>query len=152
MLNKPLKTCQNVQDPRILMHSVNAIQSLEDLMDSTEVEEDKKEDISSIKDERYRELLRKYPDLLVRTFKAETSKNNILHSIDTGTEKPCRAQVRRLLPGSERAIKGHQAWRQLERLGIVEKVDPAKPNTWSSALHFAPKPNGEIRPVGDYRQ
>ena len=44
------------------------------LMDCTEVEEDKKEDISSITDERYRELLKKYPDPLVRTFKAESSK------------------------------------------------------------------------------
>lgn len=65
---------------------------------------------------------------------------------------PCKAKVRRLLPGSPKAIKGKSAWMQLERLGIVEKVDPAEANTYTSALHFAPKSDGSLRPVGDYRQ
>ena len=98
----------------ILMHSVDAIQSLEDLMDSAEVEGDKKEDISSITDERYRELLKKYPDLLVRTIKAESSKNNILHSIDTGTERPCRAPSQET-PSRQR--KGYQRLSGLETTG-----------------------------------
>ena len=63
-------------------------------MDSTEMEEYKVEDVNTVKDERFRDHLKKYPDLLIRTFEAESPKNNILHSIDTGTSKPCRAQVR----------------------------------------------------------
>ena len=63
-------------------------------MDSTEMEEYKVEDVNTVKDERFRDHLKKYPDLLIRTFKAESSKNNVIHSIDTGTSKPCRAQVR----------------------------------------------------------
>ena len=63
-------------------------------MDSTEMEEYKVEDVNTVKDERFRDHLKKYPDLLIRTFEAESPKNNILHSIDTGRSKPYRAQVR----------------------------------------------------------
>ena len=99
----------------------------------------------------YKNLLKKYPDLLKMSFDQESTKNNIVHRILTNDEKPCVAKVRRLLPGSPKAIKGKKTWDQLVKLGIVEKVDLAKANTWRSALHLAPKSDGSMRPTGDYR-
>ena len=48
-------------------------------------------------------------------------------------------------------MAAHKAWSQLVQLGIVERVDPSKANLYSSPLHFAPKPDNSLRPVGDYR-
>ena len=40
----------------------------------------------------------------------------------------------------------------LERLGIIERVDPNEPNHWSSPVHFTLKGDGKsLRVVGDYR-
>ena len=100
----------------------------------------------------YKTLLQKYPGVLKADFKTEEPKNGIKHRIRTGSHAPCRAKARNLLPGSPKAIEGHKAWKQLIDLGIVEPVDPAKPNHWSSPLHLAPKPGGGLRPVGDYRE
>ena len=32
-----------------------------------------------------------------------------------------------------------------------KKVDPSEINTWTSALHFVPKPDGSLSYCGDYR-
>ena len=53
---------------------------------------------------------------------------------------------------SPKEVAAKRAWKGLIELGIVEPVDPAEPNNWTTALHFPPKPNGEVRPVGDYRE
>ena len=44
-----------------------------------------------------------------------------------------------------------EAWDELVRLGIVEKVNPSDANTWRSPLHFVWKPDQTLRVVGDYR-
>ena len=74
-----------------------------------------------------------------------------MHRIHTGESQPCRAKCRPLLPGSPKEKAAKRAWMALVELGIVEPVDPAKPNNWTSALHFPPKPGEDVRPVGDYR-
>ena len=74
--------------------------------------------------------------------------SNIIHRIHKNGP-PIKA--RRLLPGSDKAIKAKKAWDELISFGIVEKVDPAKSNTICSPLHFAQKPYGSLRPVGDLR-
>ena len=108
------------------------------------------EDIDVIPDSPYKEILKKYPDLLKQSFSSETE-DGIQHKIPTGDATPCKAKLRRLLPGSPKAIKAKEAFMQLVKLGIVEKVDPETPNTWSSPIHFVVKPDGSLRPVGDYR-
>ena len=105
----------------------------------------------SIPDSKYKDLLLKYPNLLTQNFNEEEPKSAIVHRITINCEKPCKGKVRRLLPGSEKEKKAKEAWFQLARLGIVEKVNPSDCNTWSSSLHFAPKGDGTLRPVGDYR-
>ena len=65
--------------------------------------------------------------------------------------KPFKSKLRRLLPGSPKAELAHKAFKQLIDLGIVEKVNPSEANLYSSPLHFAPKADGTLRPVGDYR-
>ena len=109
------------------------------------------EDINSLPDGPYKQILLKFPDLLKQTFHEELPKNGINHRINT-EGSPCRSRVRRLLPGSPKAKAAEKAWKELVRLGIVEKVDPSSPNTWSSPVHFVPKPSGGLRVVGDYRQ
>merc|ERR1712077_129237 len=55
------------------------------------------------------------------------------------------------MAGTKRAIEVEKTWRELERLGVVEKVKSGEPTFWSSAMHVATKADGTLRPVGDYR-
>ena len=55
------------------------------------------------------------------------------------------------MPGSPKAVQGEKNWRELERLGITERVNPSECNTWTSALNLVPKPDGSMRATGDYR-
>ena len=63
------------------------------------------EDIEKLPDSEFKDLLRKYPELLTQTFSDEKTKNNISHRILTGDAKPCKAKTRRLLPGSPKRLK-----------------------------------------------
>ena len=40
---------------------------------------------------------------------------------------------------------------ELEKLGVVTKIGPGEPTTWSSALHLAPKDGNDLRVCGDFR-
>ena len=99
----------------------------------------------------YKKLLDDHPNLLKPTFRADQPKHGVVHHIDTGQSKPCKAKVRPLMAGSPKAVEGERQWRELERLGIIEPVDPSINNTWTSALHLAPKADGTLRVVGDFR-
>ena len=98
----------------------------------------------------YIDLLKKYEAILKPNFKEAKTKHNVEHSIIT-KGPPCTAKARPILPGSHKAVEGFKAWQELVKLGIVERVSPDKANTWVSPLHFVPKPDGSLRPVGDYR-
>ena len=113
--------------------------------------EEGEENINVIPDGPYKDLLQKYPDLLKQNFNELSTKTGVVHRIQTNSDRPVKIKPRRLLPGSPKAQKAKEAWDQLLRLGIVERVDPAKTNTYSSPLHFVWKSDGSIRPVGDYR-
>ena len=114
-------------------------------------EANESENVESVPEGPYKELIERFPDLLKPNFKTENPKNKISHRIRTGDHPPCRAKPRPMLPGSPKAVEGKKAFQQLIDLGIVEPVDPNKPTNWSSPLHLAPKPGGGLRPVGDYR-
>ena len=134
-----------VENPEILISEIAAVEALGE--DIIEVHD---EDIDILPESQYKHLLAKFPGLLKQNFHQEPTKSNIIHRIHT-TGPPINAKARRLLPGSDKAIKAKKAWDELISLGIVEKVDPAKSNTYCSPLHFAPKSDGSLRPVGDYR-
>ena len=55
------------------------------------------------------------------------------------------------MPNSPKAIAGRKEWQLLEDMGIITPVDPAENNEWTSPLHLAPKSDGSLRPVGDFR-
>ena len=98
----------------------------------------------------YKEIIDKYPK--VRTVNFVTiPQHNVVHHIDTGTNPPCRAKVRHILPSSPKYVAGEKAVKELEKLGIVEKVGPNETTQWSSALPLAVKADGSLRPCGGYR-
>ena len=130
------------EDAAELLHQIAAIQSLQT----------GHENLGPISQE-YKQLIDKYPDLLnAASFKDEFTKNGVVHRIHIKKDaRPVKAKLRRLIPGSEKAIKAKEAWDELVTLGIVEKVDPAEPNNWVSPLHFVLKSDNTLRTVGDYR-
>ena len=81
-------------------------------------------------------LLDTYPDILKVNF-TKQPKHNIVHEIDTGTNPPCRARMRPILPNTPKYEEGKKAWLELEKLGIITKVKAGEPTTWSSPLHLA---------------
>ena len=139
------------QHDSLVAHDVFSLQYSVASMKALTPEAEQVNDLGKLPDSPYKELLKKYPEVLKVSFKEESSKTGILHRIHT-TGPPCRGKMRRLLPGSPKAIEAKKAWDELIELGIVEPVDPATPNLFTSPLHFAPKPGGALRPVGDYRE
>ena len=127
-----------------LFFQANAIKSLH------EENVNFKPDLSKVPSD-YQKMLQEFPEILTPNFKNSSSKFNFKHRILTNDESPCTAKMRPLMPGSPKAIEGEKSWRELEALGIVEKVPPDKPIVWSSALHLQPKSSGGLRPCGDYR-
>ena len=109
------------------------------------------ESIELLPDSPYKHLLAKYPDLLKLSFNEEVPKNKISHRINTGEATPVKSKCRRLVPGSDKEKKAKAAFDELIRFGIVERVNPEDPNTWSSPLHFVDKGDNTFRVVGDYR-
>ena len=98
----------------------------------------------------YAKILAEYPNITKVDF-TKPPAHGIIHEIDTSNHKPCKARVRPVMPGSPKAVQGEKAWREMDRLGIIRKCDPAKPILWSSALHLQPKADGTIRCCGDFR-
>ena len=101
--------------------------------------------------EKYMALIRKHPGILECDFKASKVKHGVIHRIETGSNTPCQAKVRQIMPGSPKYTQGEKDWKDLERLGIVVPVNPQDGNLWTSALHLAPKPDGTYRACGDFR-
>ena len=55
------------------------------------------------------------------------------------------------MPGTFKAIRGKEKWMELDKLGVIEKVKPNEPVTWSSALHLVPKDGDDLRVCSDFR-
>ena len=69
----------------------------------------------------YEDLLENYKDCQTINFKKRPL-HGVIHSIETGSANPCRATVRPLVHGSEKAKQVEKTWREMEELGIVKKV------------------------------
>ena len=135
------------KSPEQLAFELASLESLDDVINHAVLVND----IDKVPEGPYKELIKKFPELLELSFKTEDPKNKIVHRIKTTDNDPIRAKVRNYPKGSPKAVQGKKAIEELERLGIIEKVDPSKPNHFTSALHFALKPDGSLRPVGDFR-
>ena len=107
-------------------------------------------DIETMPEGEFKSLIQKYPDILKLNFQTEDLKNGIIHRIDTAGHKPCKSKVRKLLPGSQKAVEGEKAINQLLKLGIIERVDPNDPVHWSSPLHLPPKSDGSRESTNFY--
>ena len=102
---------------------------------------------------KYQAIVDKYPELQKENFQdgGKTTKHGVVHSINTGNSRPCTAKVRPLMAGSPKATKGKENWFELEKLGIIERVNAQECNIWTSALNLVPKPDGDLRVCGDFR-
>ena len=133
------KCRRSPEESQELAFQVAAVQNL-----AAEAEES--EDLSVMPDSDYKRLLEKYPEILKQNFSEEFTKSGITHRINIKEgATPCKAKLRRILPGSPKAAKAKEAWDEYVRLGIVEKVDPSQANTWSSPLHFVWKSDNTLR-------
>ena len=65
----------------------------------------------------YETLLQSYPNIDKPDFRA-TPAHGVQHHIDTGNHPPCKAKVRKLLPGSPKEVLGKKKWLEMEKLGI----------------------------------
>ena len=98
----------------------------------------------------YMAIVEKYPTLQKVNF-IDKPLHGVTHTINTGNHKPCKATVRPLMPNTPKARAAEKAWKQLEDIGVIEKVKAGDPTLWSSPLHLAVKSDGTLRPCGDYR-
>ena len=97
----------------------------------------------------YEAMLEQLPGIDTPDF-TKTPAHGVVHTINTGDHPPCRAKVRRLLPGSPKEVKGRQKWMSMEEAGIITRIKANETTTWSTALHLAPKPDGDYRSCGDF--
>ena len=107
-------------------------------------------DLSKI-EKKYADLIRRYPHLLKPSFKDSSTKHGVLHTIDTGQNRPTKAKVKKLMAGSPKEVRGKKAWMELLDLGVIERGKADQRTEWASPLHLQPKPGGGLRPCGDFR-
>ena len=55
------------------------------------------------------------------------------------------------MPGTKKAVLGKQRWLEMDQKGIIQKIKPGEPTTWSSALHLVPKDGEDLRVCSDFR-
>ena len=94
----------------------------------------------------YHKILDQYPRISNPDAWKDAPKHNTKHYIATNGP-PCRAKPRRLNAEKLKAAKA--IFDDLIEKGICERADPRK-SRYSSPLVLVKKPNGELRPCGDY--
>ena len=100
--------------------------------------------------EEYASLIKKYPNILKSTFKKDPA--DIYHRIETDGP-PFKSKVRPLLANSDKSEQGRQIWKEMENLGVIERVKPNTLLQYTSPLHIVKKPNNRgWRICADFRK
>ena len=100
-------------------------------------------------EEPYKSLIKKY-EILKADFKTEPA-TDIYHRIET-TGEPFKSKVRPLLASSDKSKMGQKVWEEMERLGVIERVQPNTTLQYTSPVHLVKKPIGKgYRVCADFR-
>ena len=115
---KDLSDTLSLAESKIFADTISPTTGNKNLSDTfAQTENSQKEvlenDLSKLPDSEYKRLLLRFPDILKLSFKEEFTKNGILHRINTGDNRPCRAKSRPLLPGSPKEIAAKKAFEAL---------------------------------------
>ena len=102
--------------------------------------------LSQEQKKRLDELLAEYRDVLADKTDPLGTTDRVVHSIDTGDEKPIRQKPYRLSPSQKEALD-----KELDYL-LEKGVVRASNSPWSSPVVMVPKPDGSIRVCIDYRK
>ena len=99
--------------------------------------------------EPYKGLLQKF-SILKADFKTEPAKD-IYHRIETNGQ-PFKSKVRPLLASSEKSQLGKKIWAEMEKLGVIERVQQNTTLQYTSPVHLVKKPSGNgWRVCADFR-
>ena len=98
----------------------------------------------------YQDLLKSFPKLLNPSFKKGEPVHGVYHKIET-QGPPVTTKRRPIIANKAKNDAGKAAWEKMERDGVIERLPPDTPTSYTSALHLVDKPGGGVRPCSDFR-